>query len=98
MLRKNFKDSSGIIVDVCSAHGIWFDRGELGMIFEFVATGALAKAERQSAERATDQRQLDAFAQNLRAARTRHYIGNGLQGSVEDLSDILLSIPDLFDT
>src|SRR5690349_4384648 len=47
MLRKNFRETSGIIVDVCSAHGVWFDRGELGMVFEFVATGAFAKAERE---------------------------------------------------
>ena len=35
MLRKNFHGSSGIVVDVCPADGIWFDRGELGMVFEF---------------------------------------------------------------
>src|SRR5262245_47587358 len=30
MTRKNFHGSSGIIVDVCSSHGVWFDGGELG--------------------------------------------------------------------
>ncbi|HEX4341027.1 MAG TPA: zf-TFIIB domain-containing protein [Polyangiaceae bacterium] len=28
MQRKNFRESSGIIVDVCPYHGVWFDRGE----------------------------------------------------------------------
>jgi Zn-finger nucleic acid-binding protein len=44
MLRRNFGETSGVVIDVCSAHGVWFDRGELGKILEFCATGALAKA------------------------------------------------------
>lgn len=48
MLRKNFRDSSGIVVDVCSAHGIWFHQGELGKVLEFAKTGALAKVERDT--------------------------------------------------
>ena len=51
MTRKNFRESSGIVIDICSAHGIWFDQGELAMVFEFAATGALAKAERDAAGR-----------------------------------------------
>ena len=35
MLRRNFGESSGVVVDVCSQHGVWFDRGELGTILEF---------------------------------------------------------------
>lgn len=48
MLRKNFWGSSGIVVDVCSAHGIWFHQGELGKVLEFAKTGALAKVERDT--------------------------------------------------
>lgn len=29
MNRRNFGDSSGIVVDVCKEHGVWFDLGEL---------------------------------------------------------------------
>ena len=39
MLRQNFGESSGVVVDVCSPHGVWFDRGELGRIMEFCAGG-----------------------------------------------------------
>jgi len=87
MSRKNFHDSSGIIVDVCFAHGVWFAKGELGLVFEFVETGALAKADRQNAERADASRQLDAFSRNLRDARPRRYVGEyGL--TIEALGDI----------
>jgi len=39
MLRRNFGDTSGVVVDVCRRHGVWFDRGELGQILQFCATG-----------------------------------------------------------
>jgi len=52
MLRRNFGETSGVVVDVCSSHGVWFDRGELGKIMEFCATGELARAQGGTAERA----------------------------------------------
>lgn len=38
---------SGIAIDVCRAHGIWFDRGELQAFLGYVRTG---QAPGQSAE------------------------------------------------
>ncbi len=45
MNRKNFGGVSGIIVDVCSVHGTYFDAGELPRVLEFVRRGGLAKAQ-----------------------------------------------------
>src|SRR5688572_15889495 len=39
MARKNFGRVSGAMVDVCIAHGTWFDRGELAASFEFIRDG-----------------------------------------------------------
>jgi Zn-finger nucleic acid-binding protein len=75
MLRKNFRESSGVIVDVCAAHGVWFDRGELATILAFASTGALAKAERDIADRAAAKKKLDGWGHELRAVGPRHYIG-----------------------
>jgi Zn-finger nucleic acid-binding protein len=97
MLRKNFRETSGIIVDVCSAHGIWFDGGELGMVFEFVATGAFAKAERESTRRAEDRRRLDEFARDLRKAGPVHYLGSHMGAPTEGLADLAMLVPDLDD-
>ncbi len=47
MLRKNFGRSSGVIVDVCSKHGLWFDRGELPRVLEFVEAGGLELLRRR---------------------------------------------------
>jgi Zn-finger nucleic acid-binding protein len=44
MNRRNFGKRSGVIVDVCPAHGVWFDNGELARIIEFVRSGGWERA------------------------------------------------------
>jgi Zn-finger nucleic acid-binding protein len=44
MNRSNFARSSGVIVDLCKEHGVWFDAGELPKIVEFIENGGLARA------------------------------------------------------
>ncbi len=51
MNRKNFAETSGVIVDVCKPHGIWFDRDELGRIIQFVMKGGLDESRRRELER-----------------------------------------------
>jgi Zn-finger nucleic acid-binding protein len=43
MNRINF-DRSGVVVDICKGHGIWFDHKELWRIVEFIRAGNLGKA------------------------------------------------------
>jgi Zn-finger nucleic acid-binding protein len=98
MLRKNFHETSGIVVDACAAHGIWFDRGELAMALRFAATGAMAEADRHMVERAAARKRLDAFARDLRAVGPRHYIGgigDVMVGPIDDLADISRVIPGI---
>ena len=45
MNRKNFGGTSGIVVDVCSIHGTFFEAGELPRVLAFVQRGGLAKAQ-----------------------------------------------------
>lgn len=51
MNRKQFAMGAGVIVDVCKAHGTYFDVGELPAIIEFVSQGGLEKAARAEIER-----------------------------------------------
>ncbi|HEY4103547.1 MAG TPA: zf-TFIIB domain-containing protein [Polyangiaceae bacterium] len=51
MNRKNFGGSSGVIVDVCTKHGTWFDVGELPQILEFVKSGGLVRERVRETER-----------------------------------------------
>jgi Zn-finger nucleic acid-binding protein len=92
MSRKNFRESSGVVVDVCPMHGIWFDRGELTKIIEFAATGAMAKTERGIADRAESRKRLDAFARELRAAGPHHYWSSAYPRGLGAWSDPLLDI------
>lgn len=43
MNRSNFARSSGVIIDTCKRHGVWFDAAELPPILEFINTGGLAR-------------------------------------------------------
>lgn len=49
--RVNFARISGVIVDVCREHGIWFDGGEMEKIMDFVAHGGLQRAKAADMER-----------------------------------------------
>jgi Zn-finger nucleic acid-binding protein len=51
MNRKLFATGSGVIVDVCKAHGTFFDAGELTAIIEFVRRGGLEIAAKKDAQR-----------------------------------------------
>jgi Zn-finger nucleic acid-binding protein len=59
MNRKNFGDSSGIVVDVCTTHGVWFDAGELPRVLAFAQAGGLERARlrRESEEKRLEREQ-----------------------------------------
>ncbi|MCP4201041.1 MAG: hypothetical protein GY769_03820 [bacterium] len=47
MNRRNYGQRSGVIVDVCTKHGVWFDMGELARILSWIRDGGLAQAQKQ---------------------------------------------------
>lgn len=47
MNRVNYARRSAVILDVCKAHGIWFDQDELRRVLAFVAAGGLDRAREQ---------------------------------------------------
>lgn len=49
MNRKNFGSTSGIVIDVCTIHGSFFDAGELPRVLTFVKRGGLRKAQAAAA-------------------------------------------------
>ena len=55
MNRVNFGKSSGVIVDVCKNHGVWFERDELRRVLQFVANGGLDRMRASDAERKASQ-------------------------------------------
>ena len=62
MNRKNFAQSSGVVLDVCVNHGVWLDRGELERVLSFVSDGGLARARvHEQQQRAEERRRLAAL-------------------------------------
>lgn len=56
MNRSNFSRVSGVIVDICKKHGVWFDADELPAIIEFVRNGGLEIARRREKAELDDER------------------------------------------
>jgi Zn-finger nucleic acid-binding protein len=49
MLRRHYGRRSGIVIDVCRKHGIWFDSEELPRILDWIRRGGLAQADAEQA-------------------------------------------------
>jgi hypothetical protein len=51
MNRVNFAHASGVIVDVCTNHGTWFDADELRRVLDFISAGGLESARQRELRR-----------------------------------------------
>ncbi len=57
MNRSNFARSSGVIIDICKQHGVWFDADELPKILAFINEGGLARQREKERISIEDERQ-----------------------------------------
>jgi Zn-finger nucleic acid-binding protein len=93
MHRRNWRRSSGVIVDICADHGTWLDADELEQIAGFVLSGGLANAsavEADAAAAASGTTRSTAFRHVWVESDGRRRDG-GLLDSLVDLLDDLLS-------
>jgi Zn-finger nucleic acid-binding protein len=96
MNRRNFGRRSGVVIDACKEHGMWFDARELGAILRWIRQGgedrAAARneaearhAERQARIRVERPTQIDEYGgSSLGRAAQRDSVG-GLFGALFDL-------------
>jgi Zn-finger nucleic acid-binding protein len=71
MNRQNFGRLSGTIVDTCSGHGTFLDRGELHHVVKFILDGGFSRMRQAELERIKEeQRRLRELEMHLRS-RTR---------------------------
>ncbi len=61
MNRVNFAHCSGVVVDVCKTHGVWFDADELRQVVEFIVAGGLETARNRELEALADERRRISF-------------------------------------
>ena len=87
MHRRNYGRRSGILVDTCKQHGIWFDLGELDKILRWIKLGGLNQARRWAAESARQQDQTDRLMQRIESARSPQPPSRGTRTIVDDILD-----------
>jgi Zn-finger nucleic acid-binding protein len=101
MNREAFGRISGVVVDVCREHGVWFDPGELAEVLSFIERGGLTRA------RERERLELEEAARSLRTARAVSPIGSlsqagalaqagGSRGNTSLELDFLRSLWDLW--
>lgn len=93
MHRKNFGQHSGIILDVCSRHGLWFDPHELPAVLDWVKKGGLhAERERRSiADTEARERRVD-YGKVMEVGRTA---GSRPSYSPIDSGDYILGLGEM---
>lgn len=67
MNRNNFARISGVIIDICKRHGVWFDAEELPRIIEFIRKGGLDYARQKEKLHLEEQRKMLAEQQRKTA-------------------------------
>jgi Zn-finger nucleic acid-binding protein len=77
MNRNNFARASGVIVDVCKGHGVWFDSDELPAIVEFIQKGGMDIAREREKTEIRDERDRLRDEQRKQVIQDRRYgLGN----------------------
>ena len=61
MNRNNFARVSGVIIDTCKTHGVWFDAEELPQVIEFIRKGGMEHSRQK------EKAQLEAERSRLKA-------------------------------
>ena len=61
MNRSNFAKSSGVIIDVCTEHGVWFDADELRRVITFIRAGGIDAARARESRYLEEKRRADLF-------------------------------------
>lgn len=96
MNRSNFAQASGVIIDTCKQHGVWFDAEELPKIIEFIQKGGMEIARQRERMEIDDERGRLRDEQRQKAIQDQRY---GLGGVFEkkDNSSIRSFVRTLFD-
>jgi len=87
MNRFNFADCSGVVLDACKPHGVWFDPDELRRIVAFIQGGGLDVARKK------ERRKLELERRRLEMAKEDPRTGSS--GFTPPMPDSIASARDL---
>jgi Zn-finger nucleic acid-binding protein len=80
MNRTNFARISGVIIDTCRGHGIWFDPGEIERTMEFITKGGIQKAKEIEIQKLKDDEKLAQIRGMPISGDRSQYTGHWLAG------------------
>ena len=89
MNRSNFNRASGVIIDVCKRHGVWFDANELQAIVGFIQKGGMEIARQRQITDLKDER--------TRLRSERLFSGQRDDMQAENTSGVLFLVRSLFE-
>lgn len=86
MLRRNEGGRSGVLVDLCHAHGLWFDTEELDRILDWLRGGGAEAAEAARLAEERERRRTERLRRDLAEAEAsqRGYGGSLAEGGAPD--------------
>jgi len=90
MNRQNYGRKSGVILDLCGAHGIWFDLDELPRVLAWIQGGGEARAGQLEAEEART-----AAREQRLETEVRSSLGGGSWGYAEPNRNLLGGLVNL---
>ena len=90
MHRRNYARRSGVIIDVCRDHGLWFDADELPRIIAWIRAGGMAKAGRERAEEQERQQRLQRPFVDKSSRRARIWSDVGPEDGNAGLAEVLV--------
>ncbi|HXB54985.1 MAG TPA: zf-TFIIB domain-containing protein [Vicinamibacteria bacterium] len=85
MNRQNFAHVSGIMVDVCKGHGVWFSHGELRQIVEFIRAGGLERARQREKTDLEDERRRLRSEEVALGVQQRGASGARIEGNLQPI-------------
>jgi hypothetical protein len=92
MNRSIFGKASGVIVDVCNAHGTWFDARELTASLAFIESGGLLRVEKRDALRKADEARAKEVERRTREIDVHAASDPRGEWRAESLRDLLLML------
>jgi Zn-finger nucleic acid-binding protein len=95
MNRQNFARISGVVLDVCRNHGVWFNHGELTRLVEFIRGGGLSRARDREIQDVREERERLQHEQRIAAIRTARLPEQGSGGGLE-LGSLFSLFDDIF--
>lgn len=93
MNRENYAGGSGVIVDRCGRDGVFFDRGELTAVVDFIEGGGLERVRRRERERLAEEvRSLEnrkGYLESTSLPDASSSEGSGPAGGIRSALDLL---------